>query len=159
MATDQQRLTRLETRLALEELNHRFCHCLDHGRYDELLTLFTHDACYQHGTRCSIGRKQIAEVFSNRQAMGDRVARHLQTGLLIRLADEQNATGQSVCLTFAANAQVPVGHTEPYLVADFIDEYQRGGDGMWRISKRSIQRIFVAKNNQGPVGQIPGGEA
>jgi len=66
--------------------------------------------------------------------------------------DLHRAAGQSVCLTFGANARPPVSPAEPYLVADFTDEYRRCSDGRWRIQKRHIERIFTAQSNKGPEG-------
>lgn len=153
MATDAERLALLETRLAIEELNSNFCFFLDHGHTDKLLELFTEDADYSHGSRRSVGRAEIARVFTRRTEAGPRTARHLYSGLQIEILSPTRARGTSVCMTFAYNGEAPVVPATPYLVADFIDEYQFDDDGNWRISKRHIERIFVAENNAGPVGQ------
>lgn len=142
-----------ETRFALESVNNDFCYFLDHNRVDELLDLFTEDAVYSHGSRRSSGRDEIRAVFDSRTSDNDRTARHMQTGLRVSLINEKEAKGESVCMTFAADALPPIDGVEPYLVADFIDEYRYCEDSKWRISKRHIERIFVAKNNPGPVGQ------
>lgn len=155
MATDSERLSRLETRLALEELNTNFCFYLDHGQIDRLLQLFTADAHYSHGTRVSRGRDEIATVFARRSAAGPRTARHMYSGLQVRMLSADRATGTSVCMTFACDAEAPVVPAIPHLVADFIDEYVREPDGIWRIASRHIERIFVADGNKGPVGQTP----
>ena len=136
----------------LRDLNADFCYYLDHGETDRLVDLFTADAKYTHGDRSSVGRDAINELFSNRNAPGTRTARHMQTGLRFKVIDEESATGNSVCMTFAANEQPPVSAAMPHLVADFIDEYQRCTDGRWRISRRHIERIFTDPNNEGPIG-------
>jgi len=155
MATASERLSLLETRLALEELNTNFCFCLDHGRIDQLLALFTEDALYTHGNRRSVGRAEIAAVFDQRTATGPRTARHLYSGLRLQLHSPDRASGSSVCMTFASAGEAPLVPAIPHLVADFLDEYQRGTDGIWRIRERHIKRIFVAADNHGPVGQTP----
>ena len=143
----------METRFALESLNNDFCYYLDHKKVENLLGCFTEDAVYTHGTRRSVGHAEIRPVFESRTDGKDRTARHMQTGLRLNQTDDTTATGESVCMTFAADALPPISGAEPYLVADFIDEYRLCADSQWRISKRHIERIFVSKNNTGPVGQ------
>ena len=134
---------------ALADLNSDFCYFLDHGKIQELVNLFTEDALYTHGKRVSRGRNEILKLFEKR---GGRTSRHLQTGLRLQVLDDIHARGRSVCLTFGADAPPPVTPAEPYLVADFDDEYVRGEDGVWRIKRRHIERIFTAPGNRGPEG-------
>ena len=153
METHLDKLERIESRLALEVLNVDFCHFLDYNKVEELAELFTEDARYSHGSRVSRGREEIRQLFSKRIAGKVRTSRHMQTGLKIILLNSREAQGRSVCLTFASDDPPPVSPATPFLVADFIDEYQRCEDGRWRIRKRHIQRIFAAAENKGPVGQ------
>ncbi|MGI9537394.1 MAG: nuclear transport factor 2 family protein [Desulfocapsaceae bacterium] len=142
-------------RQEINDLNNDFCYYLDHGMVDELVELFCEDALYTHGQRTSSGREEIRQLFKGRGAK-NRTSRHIQSGLRIQVRDSAHAAGQSVCLTFGADAQPPVSPATPYLVADFIDEYQLCDDGRWRIWRRHIERIFVAEDNRGPEGQIKG---
>jgi len=141
----------VRTHLELQRLNAAWCHHLDHQENDALVGLFTEDAVYVHGQRRSRGREEIRALFDSRRAQGDRVARHLQTGLLIDIVDAREARGRSVCLTFAANGEVPISPAEPYLVADFSDRYRLCDDDRWRFSSRHIERVFEAPSNSGPV--------
>ena len=144
----------IETRLSLEDLNGDFCYHLDHGNVDALLDLFCEDATYSHGKRVSNTRAEIRELFQRRQAETIRTSRHLQTGLRVKRTGIKTATGESVCLTFAADEPPPIYSASPYLVADFLDEYRCCSDGKWRIAKRHIKRIFTSRENTGPVGEI-----
>lgn len=153
METHLKRLERIETRLAIEALNGDFCHFLDGNMIDDLVELFTEDARYSHGLRLSHGRDEIRRLFTDRTIEGVRTSRHMQTGLKITLQNSKTAEGKSVCLTFACNGPPPISPATPFLVADFIDEYQHCPDGRWRIKKRHIERIFTASDNKGPVGQ------
>ena len=153
MASELTSQDKLEIRAALEDLNTNFCHYLDHNELDRLVDLFTEDADYSHGSRHSSGRDEIRTLFDRREAAGERTARHMQTGLKLDIVDNDNARGQSVCMTFAENAAPPITPAMPYLVADFIDEYVRCNDGRWRFKKRHIERIFMDPANEGPVGQ------
>lgn len=152
METQLKRLERIETRLAIEALNADFCHFLDCNMVEELVELFTEEARYSHGLRLSCGRNEIRKLFTPRMIEGKRTSRHMQTGLRITHQNSIKAEGQSVCLTFGYDGLPPISPATPFLVADFIDEYQYCADGRWRIKKRHIERIFTASNNKGPEG-------
>jgi len=152
MASELKGLELIEAKLEIERLNADFCFHLDHDNVDLLIDLFTEDACYSHGDRLSVGREKIRYLFSQRLNENARTARHMYSGLRLELSSANKATGTSVCMTFAKNAMPPVTPAVPYLVADFIDEYERSDDRHWRISKRHIKRIFVDPNNEGPIG-------
>ena len=139
-------------RQAICDLNNDFCYYLDHGLIDELVDLFCENALYIHGQRTSNGRQEVGQLFESRRGAKNRTSRHIQSGLRIEILDAARASGRSVCLTFGADAPPPVIPATPYLVADFIDEYRRCDDGRWRISRRTIDRIFVAETNKGPEG-------
>jgi len=153
METIVERIELLETKLALEELNTDFCQYLDYGPIEALVALFCEDAEYSHGSRISKGRQEIQDLFVNRASGKEvRTSRHMQTGLKVEISGPDRATGTSVCLTFAVDGVPPISPATPFLVADFIDEYQRCKDGRWRIRKRRIERIFMAPGNTGPIG-------
>lgn len=153
MAARLSGLEKLEIRVALEDLNTAFCYHLDHDEVDALLALFTDDVYYTHGTRVSRGKAEIERVFRSRSATQVRTARHMYSGLKLDIESATKARGTSVCMTFAAYGEPPLTPALPTLVADFVDAYERGGDGKWRIKERHIHRIFVAPDNTGPIGQ------
>ena len=152
MASELERITQIEIQLALTDLNTSFCHYLDHGETDLLVNLFTENAHYSHGPRHSRSREEIRTLFEERASAGVRTSRHVYSGLKLEILSNREARGRSVCMTFAENVPPPVSNAHPYLVADFIDEYYLCDDGRWRISKRHIERIFVAENNKAPQG-------
>jgi ketosteroid isomerase-like protein len=145
-------LQRLLIKSAIEDLNASFAHHLDHNEIEALSQLFTHDALYTHGERRSAGREAIRALFVARAAAGMRTTRHMISGLRIEIHDAGAASGSSTCANFAADGLPPLSPAVPHLVADFIDTYVCGSDGIWRIASRDIRRIFVAPNNVGPVG-------
>jgi SnoaL-like domain len=146
---------RLAIRLAIEELNAAFVYHLDHNQVEPLVDLFTVNARYSHGERRTEGREALRMLFTARTAAGVRTTRHLYSGLRIDIHDERSASGQSVCMAFAANQAPPIGFCTPHLVADFIDRYVLDTDGRWRIELRDIQRVFAA----GADGQHPAATA
>ena len=141
---------RIQIQLALQELNNRFCYHLDRGQVDALIALFTVDADYTHGSRRLSGQQEI-RAFFERHAAAPRTTRHMQTGLIIELKNARLALGRSVCLTFAAEASPPIKPADPFLVADYVDEYHCDEHGAWRIARRHIDRVFAGEANAGPI--------
>lgn len=153
MAAALTELERLAIRVALEDLNTAFCYHLDHNEPEALLELFTDDVYYTHGSRVSRGKAELAPVFLKRSAAQVRTSRHLYSGLKLEIESATRARGTSVCMTFGQYGEPPLSPAIPTLVADFVDVYERGADGRWRIKERHIHRIFVAPDNTGPLGQ------
>lgn len=144
MASELSSSQSLEIRLAIEDLNARFAHHLDHNEIDALAELFTEDAIYTHGDRRSEGRAEIEALFRKRVAGGPRTSRHLYSGLRVSIESATSASGSSVCLSFAADGSPPLP-ARPFLVADFVDRYALGDDGRWRFAERHIHRVFVGE--------------
>ena len=152
MAPELSEAERLAIRLALEDLNADFAYYLDHGHVEALAELFCEDAKYSHGERRSEGRAEIRALFQQR-ARAARTSRHIYSGLRLTIRSATEASGTSVCLTFAADGPPP-HPANPLLVADFEDRYARCPDGRWRFLERHIRRIFVDPANPGPVGIV-----
>ena len=155
MAADLDELEKLKIRVALEDLNTAFCYHLDHNEVEPLIDLFADDVYYTHGSRVSRGRAELAKVFRGRSTAQVRTSRHMYSGLKIEIESATRARGTSVCMTFGAYGEPPLSPAVPTLVADFVDAYERGGDGRWRFKERHIHRVFVAPDNTGPLGQPP----
>jgi hypothetical protein len=153
MATTMTELQRLAIRVALEDLNTAFCYHLDHDDVDSLLELFAADVYYTHGSRVSRSKAELEQVFRGRSATQKRTSRHLYSGLKLDIESATRARGTSVCMTFGQYGEPPLTPAVPTLVADFVDAYVCGDDGKWRFKERHIQRIFVAPDNDGPLGQ------
>jgi len=145
-------LERLEIRVALEDLNTAFCYHLDHDEVEALLALFTDDVLYTHGPRRTNGKAELEQVFRSRTATAARTARHLYSGLKLEIESATRARGTCVCMTFAQAGTPPLAPAIPILVADFVDVYERGADGRWRIRERHIHRIFVDSHQTAPQG-------
>jgi hypothetical protein len=145
MATEMTNDQKLEIRLAIEDLNAAFTQHLDRGDIESLVDLFCFDALYTHGERESQGRDEIEALLRNRVAKGPRTSRHLYSGLRIEIESPSEATGASVCLSFAADGLPPLP-AKPFLVADFIDRYRLEADGRWRFAERHIERVFVGSD-------------
>ncbi len=153
MASTLSALERLEIRATIEDLNTAFCYHLDHDEVEPLLELFTDDVFYTHGTRRSNGKAELEQVFRSRSAALPRTSRHMYSGLKIEIESASLVRGTCVCMTFGQHGTPPLSPAIPTLVADFVDVYERGDDGRWRIKERHIHRIFVDPANTGPLGQ------
>lgn len=131
-------------RLAIEELNAWFCHCLDTQQYDSLGEVLTPDVHYTSGPRTLIGLDTVITQFTTRaQQTLPRTTRHLQSGLRLQFdADGLTAHGLSVAVNYAAHGEAPADSLTPFVVADFTDTYQRGQDDRWRIKTRIITPIL-----------------
>jgi hypothetical protein len=70
-----------------------------------------------------------------------RIGFTVGTGLRIAFESETQASGYSVCLSFAQNG-MPLLPAEPFMVADFEDVYVKASDGGWRIKERRIKPVF-----------------
>lgn len=150
-------LTTLHHQAALHGLNARFLHFLDANDVDGVMTLFTADACYTHGARTSEGHAAIRQVLEARTKRGPRTTRHIVSGLIIDIIDMHRARGRSVCVLFAGSGPPPVSLGGAQVIADFVDEYILGEDQNWRISRRDIERVFVAPGDAGPLGTMQPG--
>lgn len=140
MVKDQPEALRLHDRLAIAALNDDFGHCLDNGKLEAFLDLFTDDVSYANGPRQLRGRAQMTEFFQARAAAG-RISRHLYSGLRVNFTGPDTAEATSVWLTFAGEGALPVTPAEPFLVADALDTYRREAEG-WRIATRQIRPVF-----------------
>lgn len=137
--------SRIEDRLAIAALNDDFGYHLDHGNVDEFLALFTDDVLYSNVARTLSGKAEMEEFFRNRAA-GNRVSRHVFSGLRIEFADQNLARAGSVGVTFAGSGSLPIRPAEPFVVADLNDVYRRLPDGKWQFCERHITPIFMSES-------------
>ncbi len=131
-------------RLAIEELNAWFCHCLDTQQYDALVEVLAPDVHYTSGTNVLVGVDAVITQFKARAMQTEpRTTRHLQSGLRLQFkANENCAHGQSVAVNYAAHGTAPADQLMPFMVADFTDTYQLREDGQWYIKTRIITPIL-----------------
>ena len=138
--------SRAEDLCCIERLNVELCHQLDRGTPTEFAALFMPDARYIFGPRIHEGREAIRGFAEKRSAKGPRTSRHVLTGLRIEFTGPSDATGISICTTYAADGPAPIAGATPTIVADFIDRYARS-DGAWLVAERQIKPIFLAQSH------------
>ena len=129
-------------RLELEELNAEFAFRVDHGRTATVADLFTPDGSYgfADGAR-SRGRDEIRAAYAERDARGERTARHVFTNLRFALDGFRRASG-AIILTLFADDGPPPRPAEVLAVCDFEDRYLLCDDGRWRYGSRTIRTLF-----------------
>ncbi len=135
-------------RNAIEALLAEFAYLLDHGQADQAVALFTDDAAFVSPLATLRGRAELSAGFAAR-ARQPHVTRHVHTNLhlLVEGSDRARAT---VVLTLYRHDGPGPGPPRPFLVADCLDVYARGGDGCWRFAERTIVPVFVARAAPAP---------
>jgi ketosteroid isomerase-like protein len=129
-----------DLRGAIDAVQAEFAHALDHHRIDDLVGLFTPDAVYTAGGTRHVGGADIRRRFTSRT--GERVSRHVYSGLRLTAVEETVVRTTSVWVCYAANGPVPPDGVPVYMVADFDDVFARADDGRWLIAERTITPVF-----------------
>ncbi len=114
---------------------------LDHGEYDDLVTLFTEDALFVTGGLELRGRAAIKARYTERT--GTRSTRHMYSGLRVSEDGPGRLRARSTWVNYAVNGPAPVDDVGVYLVADFDDVLTWSTDAdQWLISERRIIPVF-----------------
>ena len=125
-----------EDRLAIEEVLHRYCHCIDRGLWDEFPTLFTDDAKLDFGQTMGVheGRAGVAAFGEMLKNLG-LFMRHYNTNFVIR-GGSANAHVHSYVLALTGSP----GNVTP-TTGFYEDELVKVG-GRWLLHSRraSIER-------------------
>jgi hypothetical protein len=131
---------------ALEEirqLKYRYLRCVDLKRWDEIADVFTADATAEYGTHAVRGelslhgRDEIVGYL--RDNLGPEITTVHRCGQPEITIDGDNATG-----TWSFEDTVIAMTHRVWIrgAAFYQDEYQRGADGRWRISRTGYRRIY-----------------
>ncbi|HMK11489.1 MAG TPA: nuclear transport factor 2 family protein, partial [Acidimicrobiales bacterium] len=148
--TDERR-----ARDAIEELTIEFWYRVDHCNGQGVADLFCEDGVYSVANGQNAGRAAIAESYRQRAARGPRLSRHVQTNLRVTFASATEAQGMSILTLWADDEVAPLGLKMPISVTDVQDEYEKEGDGVWRIRHRHLAQVFLGDRP----GVLPMGKA
>ncbi|MDE3114906.1 MAG: nuclear transport factor 2 family protein [Pseudomonadota bacterium] len=147
------RAEQLRIRAEIEELNAEFAYLIDHDRSEEVADLFTEGGSYGRASgERSTGREAIRCAYASRKAKGPRTARHIFTNLRLTYETATRVRATSILTLFAADG-TPPHVAEPFLVADYDDICERGGDGRWRFASRTVTWLFLQRD--GKVSPLP----
>lgn len=136
------RIRRIEDRLAIADLQARYTIFIDNHDLDEVGRLFARDARFRSadGVMGAVGREAICEQFRGRfTALG--FGFHVTHDHLVELVEKDHAWG-----VVGAHAEV-VRHGEPMIAAiRYHDIYVRE-EGSWRIADRELRFFYYLPVN------------
>ncbi|WP_433186429.1 nuclear transport factor 2 family protein [Actinoallomurus sp. CA-150999] len=134
--TIEERLRRVESRLALQELAARYCLAIDDQDYDALTELFHAEAVMPIGGREVRGRTAVvAALREKREQNGGSV--HTPDACILHELGEDHATG-----TVLAHVEMGVGDTTHFGALRYADRYVRQG-GDWLFLRREMTVIHM----------------
>lgn len=119
-----------DDRLAIQELLHRYAHCIDRGLWDEFATLFTADATLDFGSIMGVhqGREGIA-TFAGLLRGAGVFMRHYVTNILIAGdAERAHVDCYVLAMTGAPGNVVPT--------TGFYEDEVVKVDGRWLMRSR-----------------------
>lgn len=125
-----------ETRLALTALCTEYVWRIDNGHARTIPDLFTDDGEWIGPWGTMAGRAALDTAWTERAARTVRT-RHMLTNLRFTQPSADRATGQVGQIVFVADGDDPMP-TAPSILAENLDDYARGPDGVWRIRSRRI---------------------
>ncbi len=131
----------MNTYTQILELNARFAWLIDHQDGDGVAELFTEDGIYGLGAMQAVGREQINNFYQMRKARGLRTSRHLFSNPVILNESDNSVSACCVLTLFAFDGKGP-HPAEIHMIADYIDEYVRDENGLWRFKSRVIEPVF-----------------
>jgi ketosteroid isomerase-like protein len=129
-----------------------YCHFVDHGQAAKLADQFTEDGVWAWGEAIMDGQDAIRRGFEKRQAVTERMSRHVCTNLKLEVIDADHAEGVTYLILFRHDGE-PGRATSPACVPDMVGEYRdrftRTADG-WRFQHRELVINFMHPTEAGP---------
>ena len=122
-----------EDRLAIQETLARYCHCLDRGRWEELVSLFTEDCRLDLSQVLGsyeghAGLRQFAQIITS----ANLFMRHLVTNTVID-GDGAHAHAQAYVIAITG----PQGTKPQQTTGLYVDELVKR-DGRWLLHRRHL---------------------
>jgi ketosteroid isomerase-like protein len=125
----------LEDKDAIRELMHRYCFCMDEGRFEELASLFSADGVWTAPYRTATGPADI-EAWLRQSVPATPKRMHYVMNSIIAVEGDR-ATARSNYLVMVEGAEGPV----PSVCGTYVDAYTRTDAG-WRFSRRELVHAF-----------------
>ncbi|GAC1581660.1 MAG: hypothetical protein NVS3B5_15800 [Sphingomicrobium sp.] len=137
MTNLEDRIRRLEDKVAIDELNLRYFLASDGDDFAAVGDSFTDDATFaSSGHNNGVGRQGIVDFIRGARAhMGLTI--HTPHYGLYNFVSDDSATG-----LVGAHLELVLGDQSTYGAVRYIDEYRREGD-RWKISARDMRSIYV----------------
>jgi ketosteroid isomerase-like protein len=125
----------LEDKDTIRELMHRYCFCMDEGRFAELAGLFAGDGVWTAPYRTATGPAEI-EAWLKQSVPPAPKRMHYVMNTIISV-DGQIATARSNYLVMVEGADGPV----PSVCGTYADRFARTPNG-WRFQRRELIHAF-----------------
>ena len=126
---------------AIKRLKYKYQRCIDTKQWDELRDCFTEDAsaAYSSGKFSFQGRDAILKFLSGAMGADTFHSSHQVSQPEIDLVDESTATGRWCLTDYVIDTKFDITIRG---AAFYEDEYKKGDDGCWRISKTGYKRTY-----------------
>lgn len=132
----------LRIRQELEVLNIAFWRDVDSNWGRNAHEYFLEDGVYTTSQKSQTGRDAIRGFYTDRQARGERVARHLIHNFHVTVHDADHATAEWTMCLYAEDGVAPLMSEPPILIGAVRDECVRDADGRWRYASRTTTPLF-----------------
>ena len=119
----------------IRELMHRYCFCMDEGRFGELSRLFAPDGVWTAPYRTATGPADI-EAWLTQSVPPTPKRMHYVMNSIVSLAGD-HATGRSNYLVMVEGSDGPV----PSVCGTYADELVKTAEG-WRFQRRELIHAF-----------------
>jgi hypothetical protein len=134
-------------RTALTALCTEYCWRVDFGHAERIPDLFTDDCTWVGPPGAAVGgtvhgRAQMIDHWK-RRAQVPVTTRHLLSNLRFVQDSPKSARGWISLTCYVAYRGEPKP-AAPKIVVDYLDAYEKGADGRWRIKERRIEGVFGA---------------
>lgn len=124
-----------DDRDAIRELMHRYCFCMDEGRFGELAALFLADGVWVAPYRTAVGPADI-EAWLTQSVPATPKRMHFVMNSIVTL-DGAAATARSDYLVMIEGPDGPV----PSVCGTYVDAFARSPAG-WRYRRRELIHAF-----------------
>ncbi len=126
---------------AIKRLKYKYQRCLDTKEWGELQECFTEDAkaAYSSGKFSFDGREAILKFLQGAMGADSFHSSHVVSHPEIDLVDENHATVRWCLQDYVVDTSFDMTIRG---AAFYEDEYRKGDDGVWRISKTGYRRTY-----------------
>ncbi len=132
----EQRVRRLEDRIAINDLVVSYATLLDDAQWDALGELFTQDGVFASPNSTTTGRASIIENFKNKHAPFSATW-HDPHGIVVDLVDDDHARGTVIGYAELGRPGLTLATSIRYQ-----DDYRREEDA-WRFAKRQVLSLYA----------------
>lgn len=136
--------TRMEIEWQCRNLSHEFAYCIDHRKYEQLVTLFTPDGVFDRVGHVLKGRELILEAMHKRST--ELRTRHTCSNIHFTDVSDESARAHVYVLNLVGRGD-PDGKPVQYAMSqgaflEFRDLYRKTPDG-WRIAERIASTMIM----------------